>query len=765
MANMNNQDVAWWSQGKGRGRGNIRKVTIREDSVLLRKFLPEIAKSVGSIKMSLMSLIKAQETEQKNQKIERQRQRASDYAARYKKVKPTKEDKKVVSGDQKSIFDVIRDGLANIFKFALLGLGAIGLSKLLNLSGVMDGIKKFFTNVIITFAELIEKGTKLLTDLLNNSDIVQSLAKVIKSIFNFVANGIEKASDLFKTIVSDSKNQEGLAKIIKSVIGAVFSGFMAALTIGGNLLGQNRQSIIDGLVKVFVKIADGIVAGLKFTTDLLQDEKFRESIAKIYVAIKDFISVILNEPIPGAGGLTFKQGLITLGVGFFALELALAYFTGRIIAGAIGGKVGKTGPVNKALDVGMNAATVALLAGGTAVAGKEVYDAFIKRRDPSGALKEFSSEATASGAMTAPTSSGGASDTTSPTPQNLKPLTGAPLLDVIAGGEASKAGYDSANRGKAGDTPGGYPGLSKLTVGEVMDLQKPKGNLFAVGRYQFIPTTLKGLVENGVAKRSDPFSPVVQDKLALHLINARLKAGGNDPLKQQIQLAQEFASIAVPYDFTDKRGFHKAGQSYWEGKAGNKAAISTQQIQLALGNKNFIDTTPSSGGDMVAGTGNLESKPTFTNMQGTDRGSATPANNQVVAQNESSSPIQAAQDAAQNALAYLPNIPSIEKPRVRELAGRTKSFAQTLQDTLASLVSTGPGSDFLRQLDEMTGGKLGIASGELATALRTRNLFFDDQEDTIIDASRTLASTSSNQWEGPIPSVYDETLLEKFKVV
>jgi hypothetical protein len=92
-------------------------------------------------------------------------------------------------------------------------------------------------------------------------------------------------------------------------------------------------------------------------------------------------------------------------------------------------------------------------------------------------------------------------------------------------------------------------------------------------------------------------------------------------------------------------------------------------------------------------------------------------------------------------------------PNIRSIAGRAQSFGQTLQDTLASLVSTGPGSDFLRQLDEMTGGKLGIASGELATALRTRNLFFDNQEDTIIDASRTLASTSSNQWEGPIPSI------------
>jgi hypothetical protein len=51
-----------------------------------------------------------------------------------------------------------------------------------------------------------------------------------------------------------------------------------------------------------------------------------------------------------------------------------------------------------------------------------------------------------------------------------------PLLDLIAAGEG---GYESINRGQAGDTPGGYPGLSGLTLGEVMDLQQ-RGKIFAV---------------------------------------------------------------------------------------------------------------------------------------------------------------------------------------------------------------------------------------------------------------------------------------------
>lgn len=737
MAITNDTNVAYWSKGKA--RGNVKKITIREDSVLLKRFLPDIARSVSSIKMSMISLIKSQEGDQKNQKIERQRQRAADYAAKYKKVKPTREDKKVISSDKKSFFDVIKDGLSSIFKFAFLGLAAIGISKLVNLPGVMDGIKKFFKTVIVTFADLIEKGTRFISDLLNDSKIIKSLADVFKSIFTFVATGIEKASDLFKTIISDPKNQESLVKIIKSVIEAVFSGFMAALSVGNNLLIQNKQSIIDGLVKVFTKIADGIAGGLKFTTDLLTDEKFRDSIAKIYVAIKDFINVILNEPIPIAGGasVTLKQALIVLGLSFLALDLALAAFMGAMIGRSLGGGANLSNRKGTKLGTAGNVATGVVLGAATVISGKEVYDAFFKVKQDPNTTKDFASEANKTSTTPSVTSTTSTTTTTS-----IQPTSSSSLLDLIAGKEAGKAGYDAANRGKAGDTPGGYPGLSKLTVGQVMDLQAQKTPrvLFAAGRYQIIPDTLAGLVKSGVVKREDPFSPAVQDKLASELINRRLKIAGNDPLKQQLELAKEFASIAVPYDVVNYKGVPiKAGQSYYEGEAGNRAAISTQSIQTALGRTGSPDL-----GNVIAGTGNL--KPYPSSAAPSDELSSKPYPQQV----------------AQNVVNGLPNL---EKTNIRSIAGRAQSFGQTLQDTLASLVSTGPGNDFLRQLDEMTGGKLGIASGELAIALRTRNLFFDNPEDTIIDASRTLASSSSNQWEGPIPSVYDETLLEKFKVV
>ena len=149
------------------------------------------------------------------------------------------------------------------------------------------------------------------------------------------------------------------------------------------------------------------------------------------------------------------------------------------------------------------------------------------------------------------------------------------LLDVIAGGEAGKMGYDAANRGKAGDTPEGMPGLSNMKIGEVMQLQGER-KLFAAGRYQIIPKTLAGLMSGAYGNTgltlNDVFDKTTQDKLAQTLIDKRLKQGGTDPIKQQYALSQEFASIANPY----------TGKSYYAGVGDNKASISTEQIQTAL---------------------------------------------------------------------------------------------------------------------------------------------------------------------------------------
>jgi muramidase (phage lysozyme) len=152
----------------------------------------------------------------------------------------------------------------------------------------------------------------------------------------------------------------------------------------------------------------------------------------------------------------------------------------------------------------------------------------------------------------------------SPTPVPSGPVKAENMLDVIGAAEGGKMGYDAINRGKAGDTPSGMPGLSNMTVGDVMKLQKDK-KVFAAGKYQIIPTTLEGLIKDGVAKKEDIFNAETQDKLAKELINRRLTKAGNDPMKQQLELSKEFASIANPY----------TGSSYYDGKGNNKASIAS----------------------------------------------------------------------------------------------------------------------------------------------------------------------------------------------
>ena len=87
-------------------------------------------------------------------------------------------------------------------------------------------------------------------------------------------------------------------------------------------------------------------------------------------------------------------------------------------------------------------------------------------------------------------------------------------------------GYDAANKGKAGDMPEGYPGLSKMTVNDVMKLQS-EGKVFATGRYQIIPKTLAGLMAgnygNTGVKGTDLYDAATQDKLVTALTEIAAK--------------------------------------------------------------------------------------------------------------------------------------------------------------------------------------------------------------------------------------------------
>jgi len=206
--------------------------------------------------------------------------------------------------------------------------------------------------------------------------------------------------------------------------------------------------------------------------------------------------------------------------------------------------------------------------------------------------KPISDEQKKLGMMYKASKASGSAASSSTTPSR----TNTNLLDLIASGESGKAGYDAANKGKAGDTPGGMPGLSNMKVGDVMRLQQEK-KLFAAGRYQIIPNTLaeliKGTYGNTGVSLNDTFDAATQDKLVTALINKRLQQGGDDPIKQQYALSQEFASIANPY----------TNSSYYDKVGNNKASIGTSTIQAALSGSpsgTVLASNRSSSGETLA---------------------------------------------------------------------------------------------------------------------------------------------------------------------
>ena len=153
-----------------------------------------------------------------------------------------------------------------------------------------------------------------------------------------------------------------------------------------------------------------------------------------------------------------------------------------------------------------------------------------------------------------------------------------PLADLIARGEGD---YNAVNRGYAGDTPGGIQGLTGLTfenytVGQVIAYQQRW--LHAVGRYQFIPVTLRFAVAHSDVSNLDMFTPEVQDKLMAALVIHKRPAvgaylrGDHDSIGWAMnELAYEWASIEYRY-----------GRGYYDYVGGNRAHISRAEVREVL---------------------------------------------------------------------------------------------------------------------------------------------------------------------------------------
>lgn len=153
-----------------------------------------------------------------------------------------------------------------------------------------------------------------------------------------------------------------------------------------------------------------------------------------------------------------------------------------------------------------------------------------------------------------------------------------PLADLIAKGEGD---YNAVNRGYAGDTPQGIKGLTgssfaAFTVGEVIDMQK--NWLYAVGRYQFIPKTLRFAVNVSEVRLTDKFTNETQDKLFAALLDHKRPSvgayirGHHDFLGWALDdLAREWASVEF-----------RRGRGYYDHIGGNRAHISRAEAAECL---------------------------------------------------------------------------------------------------------------------------------------------------------------------------------------
>jgi hypothetical protein len=174
-----------------------------------------------------------------------------------------------------------------------------------------------------------------------------------------------------------------------------------------------------------------------------------------------------------------------------------------------------------------------------------------------------------------------------------------PLANLIAKGESGSAAYDAFNRGSNAPKGTGSIGGEKLTlvdmrIKDIMERQSlPPGTpdkLFAVGKYQCTPPTLKAACQALNIDTEQKFTPTTQDIICQEYLVARkrpkLVAYYKNPDKNDEKLlkaagealAAEFASIEDPF----YPGYPYGGPNGTYAKAGNKVHTKWDQIKPTL---------------------------------------------------------------------------------------------------------------------------------------------------------------------------------------
>lgn len=163
------------------------------------------------------------------------------------------------------------------------------------------------------------------------------------------------------------------------------------------------------------------------------------------------------------------------------------------------------------------------------------------------------------------------------------------LSDLIG---AHEGGYGSYNRGRAGDAKGKTIDFSKWSLDQVMNAQSKKigdpSRLFAVGKHQIIPKTMKEAKTSMGLTGKEMFTPKLQERIFREFLIGDKRpqirgyiTGEHDNVnKAALAGAREWASVEDPR--IDPKTGRRTGRGIYNKVGGNKASITSPEFVAAL---------------------------------------------------------------------------------------------------------------------------------------------------------------------------------------
>ncbi|SDI88259.1 hypothetical protein [Aliiruegeria lutimaris] len=155
----------------------------------------------------------------------------------------------------------------------------------------------------------------------------------------------------------------------------------------------------------------------------------------------------------------------------------------------------------------------------------------------------------------------------------LRKSSAGKVLQLIAQAEAGAAGYDAVQLA-AKIRPPRRP--TRMTIGEIYAwIEQTPGQQHAIGRYQFIPKTLRRLVRELGVGEDKLFSPNLQDALAMKLLE---EAGFGEFQQSEISRHQFMNNLARIWAGLPT----SSGKSHYHGLSGNRATMSWARFDAQM---------------------------------------------------------------------------------------------------------------------------------------------------------------------------------------